>query len=135
MEHRCGQRVRPNAHASVMDGSGWTAFARVRDISASGAFLECPAPRNTVTRVIVRLKDQRIDTLLAGDVVRRTADGIGIEWGDFAPAAVAPLLQRAARLSDSGQPSSARASASRSRRGGLHRGASQLHREGRPPRS
>jgi len=91
MEHRCGQRFRLNAPASVTDGSQWTAVARVRDISASGAFLECSAPHATVTRVLVRLRGGSVE--IAGDVIRRTREGIGIEWGEFAPVAVAPLLR------------------------------------------
>jgi hypothetical protein len=135
MEHRCGQRIRLNAPASVTDGSGWTAFVRVRDISASGAYLECSVPRAGVTHVIVRLKGRRVGTLLAGDVIRRTPDGIGIEWGAFAPAAVAPLLQGAARVSDSQRHPVASPRVSRGNRAGLHRTGSQIRRDRRPPRS
>jgi PilZ domain len=103
MEHRWGQRFMLDTPASVTDGAGWTVFARVRDISASGAFLQCPAPLPTVTRVLVRFKGPRVNIVLYGNVIRRTATGIGIEWSEFAPAAVAPLLQREARPADVGQ--------------------------------
>ena len=92
MEHRWGQRFLLDLPASVADGNGWTAPARVRDISASGAFLECSPPAS-VTRVLIRFKGREVSSILTGDIVRVTADGIGIEWGEFAPAAVAAVLQ------------------------------------------
>lgn len=123
MEHRWGQRFRLDAPASVTDGAGWTAFARLRDISASGAFLVCTAPHSTVTRVLVRFKSGRANIALSGDVIRRTATGIGIEWYDFAPAAVAPLMQTQARGSEVKR---------NDRLASTHRGASRggtLHRD------
>lgn len=91
MEHRWGQRFLLDLPASVADGNGWTAPARVRDISASGAFLECSPPAS-VTRVLIRFKGREVSSILTGDIVRVTADGVGIEWGEFAPAAIAALL-------------------------------------------
>jgi hypothetical protein len=150
MEHRCGQRFRLGASASVTDGFRWTAFARVRDISASGAFIECLSPRATVTHVIVLIKARQMSTVVAGDVIRRARDGIGIEWGEFAPTAVAPLLNVAARLLDGAgfdgarldgarrRTASAR-SASRVGRVAPHRAGSQRRtldwRNGRAPRT
>lgn len=92
MEHRWGQRFLLDLPASVADGNGWTAPARVRDISASGAFLECLPPVASVTRVLIRFKGREVSSILTGDVVRVTAEGVGIEWGEFAPAAIAALL-------------------------------------------
>jgi hypothetical protein len=92
MEHRWGQRFLLDLPASVADGNGWRAPARVRDISASGAFLECSPPVVSVTRVLIRFKGCEVGSILTGNIVRLTSEGIGIEWGEFAPAAVAALL-------------------------------------------
>jgi hypothetical protein len=141
MEHRCGQRVRLDSIVSVTDGSGWSVSARVRDISASGAFLECTAPRATVTRVLVELRDGRRAIALAGDVVRRAHDGIGIEWGDFAPAAVTSLLQGAVPEPLRRRAGTApRPATSRLRRANRPEGDGSGHRaahprNGQPPRS
>jgi hypothetical protein len=95
MEHRWGQRFLLDLPASLADGNGWTAPARLRDISASGAFLECLPPAASVTRVLIRFKACQVSSILTADIVRVTSEGIGIEWGEFAPAAVAVLLRAA----------------------------------------
>jgi len=92
MEHRWGQRFLLDLPASVADGNGWTAPARVRDISASGAFLECSPPVASVMRVLIRFKGCEVSSILTADIVRVTSEGIAVEWGEFAPAAVAALL-------------------------------------------
>jgi hypothetical protein len=119
MEHRWGQRFLLDLPASVADGNGWTAPARLRDISASGAFLECSPPVASVMRVLIRFKGCEVSSILTGDIVRVTSEGIGIEWGEFAPAAVAALLHGvphdATRIPAS-EPTRVRATRQRKRR-------------------
>jgi PilZ domain-containing protein len=91
MEHRWGQRVRINRMVSIVDDGTHTIVARLRDVSSSGAFIECQAlPRASV--VTIRVRTSRRTLLLNADVVRRASDGIGIEWRDFAPRNLIELL-------------------------------------------
>jgi hypothetical protein len=93
MEHRWGQR-----HAFdqmvLLRAAGWRVPARVRDISISGAYLRCAIPDPSVVRVRVDFRRHPRTTELIAYVVRRTADGIGVEWGEFGSQAVSRLLNR-----------------------------------------
>lgn len=91
MEHRWGRRQDFYQVVSVR-AAGWRVLAQVRNISLSGAYLRCALPRAGITRLRVEFKLQRETVELLAYVVRRTADGIGIEWGEFASDTVARLL-------------------------------------------
>jgi hypothetical protein len=93
MEHRWGQR-----HAFdqmvLLRAAGWRVPARVKDISISGAYLRCAIPDPGVVRVRVDFRRHSHVAELIAYVVRRTADGIGVEWGEFGSQAVSRLLSR-----------------------------------------
>lgn len=93
MEHRWGQR-----HAFdqmvLLRAAGWRVPARVKDISISGAYLRCAMPDPGVVRVRVDFRRHPRSTELIAYVVRRAADGIGVEWGEFGSQAVSRLLAR-----------------------------------------
>lgn len=74
---------------------GWRVLARVRNMSASGAYLQCAVPNASVARIQIDFRENPRAARLAAHIVRRTADGIGIEWGEFAPASVMRILCRA----------------------------------------
>lgn len=121
MEHRCGRRVRIGRIVRVADIGGWTATARLRDLSVSGAFLECSKPPYSVTWLRVELQNRPRPESITGDVIRRAPDGIAVEWREFAPLAVKELLaslqrkQRAAAPHTDNPEPSTHASASRPR--------------------
>ena len=83
---------------------------RLRNISLSGGFIETGSDARLLSRVHVAIEVPRRpgkDALVVpAYVARRTADGIGVEWCDFAPRAVAELIKdvaaRASMEPDSG---------------------------------
>jgi hypothetical protein len=91
MEHRWGQR-HPFDQMVLLRAAGWRVPARVKDISISGACLRCAIPDPSVVRVRVDFRRHPRATELVAYVVRRTADGVGVEWGEFGSRAVSRLL-------------------------------------------
>ena len=83
LEHRWGERLRCKARVRLSTGTGFTGAGRIRDISASGAFIE--------TAVELHL-DAQLDLFVLGNesardvvaatatVVRVAGDGVGVEW-------------------------------------------------------
>ena len=100
MEHRCGTRhevdiaVYARSHGGVVSSVGW-----LRDISASGAFLVTTLPIDPPAHVSLRVVDAdgRFPSRLEGHVIRRTPDGLGIEWAEYAPELVHNLGASAPR--------------------------------------
>jgi hypothetical protein len=78
----------------LLRATGWRVPARVKDISISGAYLRCAIPDPSVVRVRVDFRRHPRATELIAYVVRRTTDGIGVEWGEFGSQAVSRLLAR-----------------------------------------
>lgn len=93
MEHRWGERLRVNLSVTVRDSNGWTAVARIRDVSISGAFLECHHKFGTATWVTINFGHGAEATGIEAFIARWTRDGLGIEWCDFAPRVVVELLR------------------------------------------
>jgi hypothetical protein len=93
MEHRWGQR-----HAFdqmvLLRAAGWRVPGRVKDISISGAYVRCAVPDPGVVRIRLDFRRHSRAAELIAYVVRRTADGIGVEWGEFGSQAVSRLLSR-----------------------------------------
>jgi PilZ domain len=96
MEHRWGERYRVNLTVTVLDTQGRAEIARIRDISASGAFIRCGAPLQPGARITLHFRRTQSSPVLRAHVTRRGADGVGIEWLEYSPGAIAPLLKRAA---------------------------------------
>ncbi len=92
MEHRWGQR-HTFEQMVLLRAAGWRVLARIRDISISGAYLRCVVPESGVVRVRVDFRQPR-STELVAYIVRRTPEGIGIEWGEFGCRAITRLLSR-----------------------------------------
>jgi hypothetical protein len=89
MEHRWGRRtslwtaVRLRSEVGAADG-------RVRDASASGAFVETALRITAGSRVEIEFRGSWI----AAFVVRTDECGLGLEWHEFAPASVVVTLER-----------------------------------------
>jgi hypothetical protein len=87
MEHRCGTRykvdlaVYARAHSGVVSSVGW-----LRDVSLSGGFLETALPAQPLAHISLRLidGDGQLGPRLEGQVIRRAANGLGIEWSEYA---------------------------------------------------
>ena len=93
MEHRWGQRHAVDRMVSLHAG-GWHVPARLMNISSSGAYLLCAVPDASVVRIRLQFRRELRSTRLVAYVVRRSGDGIGVEWDKFAPQAVTRLLSR-----------------------------------------
>jgi hypothetical protein len=115
MEHRWGRRARVDMGITLHPGSGSVALGRLANVSLSGALVRTDMRLPTFTRVVVELPSQgaghqandRAPAMLSAYVVREAPDGIGVEWTEFSPPAVAALLYRAA-ASQPHAPASAR---------------------------
>ena len=89
MEHRWGRRtslwtaVRLRSEVGASDG-------RVRDASASGAFVETGLRVTVGSRVEIEFRG----TWITAFVVRTDEGGLGLEWREFAPASVVATLER-----------------------------------------
>ena len=89
MEHRWGERT-PVRAAVRVHCAKWDAAGYIRDASLSGAFVHTRLQIPAWTHIEVDLSG----TPIAGFVVRVTAEGLGIEWSEFAPPAIRALLAR-----------------------------------------
>lgn len=91
MEHRWGQRFRV-AQKVRLTARRWSADAQLRDLSASGAYLECSPPPARVMLVMVEFGGAQRRVAVAAELVRREHSGIAVEWREFAPRAVRQIL-------------------------------------------
>jgi hypothetical protein len=85
-------------------------IARLRDVSASGAFVmtavNVPYMVTVQVRLLVRRNHRVAGSTLQGVVVRRGPDGIGIEWLEFCPAGLRHLTQPSGTSSAGNAPES-----------------------------
>ncbi len=96
MEHRWGERSRLNVPVQVDCGSRGVVLGVMRDASASGAFLCTAAQLPLLT--CVRVEFSRAPGVaqpqgVHAHVVRRAADGFGLEWTEQAPDTIVDLLR------------------------------------------
>ena len=96
MEHRWGNRHEISRPVHFGSRGGLVARGRTRNVSMSGAFVVSPLPVSLFSYVQVQftsmLNGKRTATAVEGQVVRKVADGFGIEWCEYAPAAVRALV-------------------------------------------
>jgi PilZ domain-containing protein len=91
MEHRWGQRFRVDQTVRIT-ARRWSATAHLRELSASGAYVECSPPPARIMLVTVELGVGRRRALVAAELVRRERDGFALEWREFAPRPVRQIL-------------------------------------------
>ena len=98
MEHRCGYRRVVDVPVRIRSREGVAGQAILREVSLSGARLECSLPLPALATVLVQFalrhaanapKRVRIEA----EVVRRTDTGFALEWTEFAPEAVRALYR------------------------------------------
>lgn len=89
MEHRWGRRTSLWT-ATRLCSEAEKANGRIRDASVSGAFVETSARVAVNTCVQVEFRGAWISAC----VVRADEDGLGLEWHEFAPAAIVETLER-----------------------------------------
>lgn len=87
MEHRCGQRTPVNLLVRLTGLADVIGMGRLRNVSASGAFLQTSLELPLLSTVRIELigRTRHASSYLAGRayVARKEAGGVGIEW--FAP--------------------------------------------------
>jgi hypothetical protein len=96
MEHRCGYRRAVNVPVILRTRVGLVGRAIVSDVSASGAFVSTSLPIAVHAVVVVQFDVPEVDgrtrrVNLEAEIVRHTPTGFGLEWTEFAPAAVREL--------------------------------------------
>jgi hypothetical protein len=97
MEHRYGVRYLSAIDVYVRSQSGRIATrGRLLDVSISGAFVSTSlsiAPLTSITlEVISVVNSVRRWKPIEAQVIRRTDDGLGIEWKELTPAALSQLV-------------------------------------------
>ncbi len=96
MEHRWGKRVEVRLTVELSSGSSAPVTGSLENLSSSGAFVRTQGegpPRGPVEVTLAQSGSGRgVPVRLAGYIVRQAGGGVGIEWCEFAPAAVRRLL-------------------------------------------
>ena len=112
MEHRWGERVAVRLTVELSCGSSAPIAGALENVSASGAFVRTRGPRPPRGPVQVLLSGcgsgRRRAARLGAYIVRETDSGVGIEWSEFAPAAIRELIvrdRRTGRLRARARPS------------------------------
>lgn len=92
MEHRWGQRRVVHERVHLRTASGMTARGHIVSVSISGAFVKTVLPALPLSVILVSfLPDRwrrgysRFAPIIEAHVVRRTEQGIALEWSDSAP--------------------------------------------------
>jgi hypothetical protein len=90
MEHRWGQRKTVHKPVRVRTRAGIAAQGYITNVSISGAFIATPLPVSLFSVIelsFIGIQGGRpSSTVVEAQVVRKTADGLGLEWCEFAPA-------------------------------------------------
>lgn len=85
MEHRCGTRYQVDLLVHVRShGGSVSSVGRLRDISMTGGFILTTLPAHSLSRVLVRVidADGRTRFTLEGHIIRKGANGLGVEWSE-----------------------------------------------------
>jgi len=102
MEHRWGQRKAVHKPVHVRTWAGITAQGYVTNVSISGAFLTTPLPVALFSVIEVSFISvrggRRASTVIEAQVVRKTAEGLGLEWCEFAPSVGRPRSEIATKF-------------------------------------
>jgi hypothetical protein len=89
MEHRCGERTIVRKHVRLWR-AGWDTVGLLTNASLSGAFIRTRLQARILSTVEIEISDTRVPAY----VVRNHPEGIGVEWLDFAPAAIVLAIRR-----------------------------------------
>ena len=94
MEHRWGQRIQLRLRVTTLTGRK-VVTAHTRNISLSGAWLETASTEVWPAACFLRLELPTIGSFtrtVLSYVVRRTDEGVGVEWAGFAPRLIRQLV-------------------------------------------
>jgi hypothetical protein len=96
MEHRWGERVQVDFPVRVSALRFSVRDGRLADLSVSGARVKADVEARVLSRIqvaiILPLWSKHEAPVIEAYVTRKYKDGFGIEWCEFAPAAVSRLL-------------------------------------------
>ena len=96
MEHRLGTRVTTFLAVRIVQARAVLAFGRMLNASLSGAYIETSAPLPLLSRIDVvcgqSCSDRAECSGVAAYVTRVGSNGVGVEWLEFAPAAIRQLM-------------------------------------------
>jgi len=111
MEHRWGQRIDVDVNVQLKTKGGLAGYGRVCNVSVSGAFVRTTVPVPVLSRVQVVIpagkQDPRVIAAYDGQVIRRTDEGLAIEWRIVSP----EILRTMAALSPATKARTAEAAA------------------------
>ena len=109
MEHRWGERFTVDLAVRVAGRPYNVRTGRLVDLSVSGAFIDVAADLRLLSRVQVAITalPQRLGhptPMIAAFIARRSKDGVGVEWCEYAPQPVLELLCYAAARHRTAEP-------------------------------
>jgi hypothetical protein len=107
MEHRWGQRLRCQAKVRISAANGISGSGNVRDVSASGAFIETAVklPVNaTATLVVMGNESAARAVEILASIVRIARDGVGVEWRDTPAGSICTVLGCTSHCAESTEP-------------------------------
>jgi hypothetical protein len=100
MEHRWGDRIDCNVAVKLLADPASIGWGKIRNVSASGAYIETLLPVRTLSMLSLRRASDRepgrYGNLIRAIVVRRDENGVGIEWTESESKEVAAIIQEAA---------------------------------------
>ena len=93
-ESRWGDRVNVNIPVQVSADALAGADGCMKNLSLSGALMKADVDLrlNSLIEVSIKMPSQRAEVITAY-VSRKVKDGVGVEWGEFAPRVVKDLLR------------------------------------------
>jgi hypothetical protein len=96
VERRWGERQDANATVRLRNRAGAAVPGRLINVSASGALIATHLPAPVLSNLEVLVSADRVgrDSAVAipGQVIRRTPDGLAVEWIEFAPEPLRALM-------------------------------------------
>jgi hypothetical protein len=88
MEHRWGQRRAVHEPVHLQTASGMTGAGHIVNVSISGALVKTALPALPLSVILVSFMPDRghsrVAPIIEAQVVRRTEEGIALEWCDSA---------------------------------------------------
>lgn len=100
MEHRWGQRKIAHQPVRLLTAGGIVAHGYIVNVSVSGSFVKSPLPARvlSIVRIAFVAENRRspVFRTVAAQVVRRTAEGLGLEWCEQMPDIMGALATKPA---------------------------------------
>lgn len=99
MENRWGERIRIDIPVQIVTPTLSFGLAFIRDLSLSGAGISalrglCAPSRVEIIVASSAQPDGAVPAKLSALVTRSDANGIGVEWTEYAPLAVSDLIRQ-----------------------------------------